>query len=95
MTSEALHKQPGSQFRHKISRLRPKESDSARAILKSMLLPDEKILHVAKISNGIYWKSIAVLIFSVLFLLIVTTKFTLMLYQRVVMWLPLSTRLPT
>lgn len=48
--------------------IRPDESSSPRAVLKSMLLPDEHILQIGEISGGIYWKTIAVLCIAVLFM---------------------------
>lgn len=37
--------------------------------VKSMLLPDEKLVRVVTISAGIYWKGLAVLVFAVLLFL--------------------------
>ncbi|HEY8189532.1 MAG TPA: hypothetical protein VIF12_02525, partial [Micavibrio sp.] len=34
-------------------------SADAQAILESMLMPGEKIMSLAAINNGIYWKGIA------------------------------------
>ncbi len=49
-------------------RIRPDESSSAHAILKSMLLPNEKVLLIGKVSAGIYWKSIAIFCLAVAFM---------------------------
>ncbi|MCM2344792.1 MAG: PH domain-containing protein [Alphaproteobacteria bacterium] len=46
------------------------EADSPRAIIKSMLLPDERILQVGRVSAAIYWHSVAVLILSVVFIVL-------------------------
>ncbi len=46
------------------------ESARPRSLLKLMLLPDENILQVGKVSYAIYWKTIAVLFFGMFFLLI-------------------------
>ncbi|MBU0801313.1 MAG: PH domain-containing protein [Alphaproteobacteria bacterium] len=48
----------------------PDEAAAPRPLLKSMLLPDETLLRVGIVSNGIYWKSIAVLIFALVFMLV-------------------------
>ena len=48
--------------------IRPDESSSARVILKSMLLQDERLLMMGEVSAGIYWKSVAVFCFSVAFM---------------------------
>ncbi len=60
-------------IRQKLSGIRPDESSSAHAILKSMLLPDEQILKIGKVSDGIYWKSAAIFCASVLFMLLMFT----------------------
>ncbi len=57
-------------IRKKLPGIRPDESLSPRMILKSMLLPDEHILKIGKVSGGIYWASAAVLCASVLFMLL-------------------------
>lgn len=51
-------------------RIRPNESSSSRVILKSMLLPDEHILFMGEVSAAIYWKSLAMLCASILFMLL-------------------------
>lgn len=48
--------------------IRPDESSSPHAVMKSMLLPDEHILQIGEISIGIYWKAMAVLCITVLFM---------------------------
>ena len=40
-------------------------SAGPRSVLRSMLMPDEKLLQVGVIGNGIYWKSIAVMLLGV------------------------------
>lgn len=50
--------------------IRLDEADSPRAIIKSMLLPDERILQVGRVSAAIYWHSVAVLILSVVFMVL-------------------------
>jgi hypothetical protein len=59
--------------RQGLSAVRPDESSSPRKILKSMLLPDEKILLIGEVSGGIYWKSIAVLCVAALFMLLMVS----------------------
>jgi membrane protein YdbS with pleckstrin-like domain len=54
-----------SPFQHHLN-----EAASPRLILKSMLLPDEKLLQVGKVSSGIYWKTLAMLFLSVITMLI-------------------------
>ncbi len=44
-------------------------SPSAEAAMKDMLMPGEKILRVARISPGIYWKGIVVFAFAVIVML--------------------------
>lgn len=53
----------------KLRAMRPDEASSPRAILNSMLLPDETILSIGQVSRGIYWKSFAILILSVVFMM--------------------------
>ena len=60
-------------IRQKLRAFRPDESSSPRMILKSMLLPDEKILLIGEVSTGIYWKSIAMLCAAVLFMLLMVS----------------------
>lgn len=50
------------------SNIKSNESSPVRVILESMLLPDEHVLQIAKISAGIYWKTIAVFCLAVLFI---------------------------
>lgn len=71
MTVARSHASLAGNFRAKRDvKQQPDESSGQRALLKSMLLPDENILQVGKISYGIYWKTIAVLFFGMLFVLI-------------------------
>lgn len=56
-------------------------SAGARRILASMLMPDERLVNMAVISGGIYWKSIAVFTLSVLMLFI---AFRLGIYLMIV-----------
>lgn len=57
-------------MQNKLSFLRPDESSSARVILKSMLLPDEHVLLIGKVSKGIYWKSVAMACIAALFIVL-------------------------
>lgn len=44
-------------------------SAAAQKILTSMLMPDEKMLRVATISPGIYWKGLTILVIAILLFL--------------------------
>lgn len=55
-------------LRQKLRGIRPDESSSPRVILKSMLLPDEHILLMGKVSAGIYWKSVVIFCLSAVFM---------------------------
>ena len=44
------------------------EAVPPRMLLQSILLPEETLLRTGQISNGIYWKSFAMLVFSVVFI---------------------------
>ena len=57
-----------NKIRHKLRWLQPDESSCPHVILKSMLLPDEHILHIGEISAGIYWKSVFVFCASGIFM---------------------------
>lgn len=57
-------------IKQKLRGMRPDESLPPGMILKSMLLPDEHVLKIGKVSGGIYWKSVAVFCASVLFMLL-------------------------
>ncbi len=59
-----------SQLKKMLPGVRPDESSSSSAILKSMLLSDERILETGKVSAGIYWKSIAAFCASILFMML-------------------------
>lgn len=71
MSSDGLSRTYAQPHRNKrfIGWMRPDEALSPRTLLKTMLLPDENILQVGRISYGIYWQSFAFLIFATVVLI--------------------------
>jgi len=73
MTSEINDIQPAAvnnRPKHTSWDIRSDESSSARMVLKSMLLPGEHLLQVGNVSINLYWKSVAMLLFSVFIILL-------------------------
>ncbi|MFK7839222.1 MAG: PH domain-containing protein [Bdellovibrionales bacterium] len=56
-----------------------KRKRSARSSIKSMLVDGEQVIEKAVISNGIYWKAVAVLVFAIIFALLVVVEIGILL----------------
>lgn len=63
-----IRKKPGGQTEHERAGRIENTTATGEEALQSMLMPGEKVLRVAQISAGIYWKGFAVLIFAVILL---------------------------
>lgn len=59
-----------SQFVDSRNGTQPNESATPQSILQAMLLPGENILVIGNVSDGIYWKGVAVFVAAIIFMLL-------------------------